>query len=687
MDDGLNSAQQDAVCARQGPVLVLAGAGSGKTRVITYRIAHVIRHGTRPDRILAVTFTNKAAREMLDRALALLGKRQKHRPFIATFHSLCVNILRREIEVLGYPKSFAIYDRSDQESVARSALRDIKAPAAALRPGDLLQQISRWKTQGKRAAFVTEEIEDEKDQLAAAAYRRYEKSLRAAASLDFDDLLLCTEELFHQSPQALERQQSRFDHILVDEYQDTNVTQFRIISALARPHRNLCVVGDDDQSIYGWRGAEIENILGFDREFPDARVIRLEANYRSTPEVLALANTLIAHNSHRREKTLHATRPAGLPVRFLELDDEVEEAKRVVAEIKSVLERRLHEPRDIAILFRTNEQPRLFETELRAARVPYVLMGGMSFFDRREVRDLLAYLKVLANPADEVSLLRVINTPPRGIGDASVEKLLHRAVQAGVSLWQTLPSAESDGEIPFKAAEAIRDFRGFIDAWRQRLVAPPLAATFREMIQHMNYRAELERNYKEELERAARWNTVEELVNAMAQYEERSRGSQATLAGFLEDIALVGREEENDKEDKLNRNAVMLMTLHSAKGLEFPTVYLVGMEEGLLPHERSMADGRRGIAEERRLAYVGVTRARDRLTLTWTKTRTKWGKRRPTKPSRFLAEMRGEVEPPKPKKPRAVKRRAAGEKASRLAKRPKTEVANAAIAPDHASGV
>jgi DNA helicase-2/ATP-dependent DNA helicase PcrA len=673
MDDGLNAAQRDAVLALKGPVLVLAGAGSGKTRVITYRIAHVIRQGVPPDQILAVTFTNKAAREMVERALTLLGHRQKLRPFIATFHSLCVNILRREIDALGYPRGFAIYDRSDQESVARSALRDIKAPSTALRPADLLQRIGQWKMQGKRAEFVAGEIEDESDELAAAAYRRYEKSLRAAGALDFDDLLLCTEELFHHDPAALKRQQARFEHILVDEYQDTNVTQFKIISALARPHRNLCVVGDDDQSIYGWRGAEIENILGFDREYPDARIVRLEANYRSTPEVLSLANTLIVHNANRREKQLQPIRPSGEPVRFLELDDEVEEAKRVVAEIAAALERRMAEPRDFAILFRTNEQPRLFETELRAARLPYVLIGGMSFFDRREVRDLLAYLKVLVNPADEVSLLRIINTPPRGIGESSVTKLLERAVQNAASLWDTLPSAERDGEIPFKAAEAIREFRGFMDSWQRRFTSPGLADTFREFIQQIRYREEIQRNYKDGMEQSTRWNTVEEIVNALAQFEERARARNASIAGFLEDVALVGREEENDKENQLNRNAIMLMTLHSAKGLEFPSVYLVGMEEGLLPHERALAEGRRGIAEERRIAYVGVTRARDRLTITWTKTRTKWGKRRPSKPSRFLAEMRGEVQPPKRK---TAKRRSSGDKPARRSRRSKAQSAS-----------
>ncbi len=655
MNDGLNDGQREAVETTRGPVLVLAGAGSGKTRVITVRIAHLIRSGVRPERILAVTFTNKAAQEMLQRAAAIIGKRHKTKPHISTFHSLCVNILRQEITLLGYPKRFAIYDRNDQESAARSALRDIKAPTAALRPADLLFRISRWKLDGKRAEFVADTIEDERDELAAAAYRRYEQALRAAGALDFDDLLLCTEELFHRHPEALTRQQARFDHILVDEYQDTNGTQYRIISALARLHRNLCVVGDDDQSIYGWRGADIENILGFDREFPDAKIVRLEDNYRSTPDVLGLANTLIVHNRDRRDKVLRATRPAGQQPRFLEMDDEVEEAKHVVAEIKSIVERKLAEPRDFAILFRTNEQPRLFESELRAAQLPYVLIGGMSFFDRREVRDLLAYLKLLANPADEVSLLRVINTPPRGIGESSVEKLLGRAVASGNSLWDVLPAAASDGEIPFKAAEAIGGFRQFVESWRERFDQPPLAASFRELIERLDYRSEIARNYKDPLDRTNRWNTVEELVNALAQYEERSR--RPALAAFLEDIALVGREEENDKASKLDRNAVVLMTLHSAKGLEFPNVYLVGMEEGLLPHQRSLDDGRDSIDEERRIAYVGVTRARDRLTITRAKSRTKWGKRRDSIPSRFIREMRGEVEPPKPRKRRKARKR------------------------------
>ena len=655
MHNGLNAAQQEAVRTTCGPVLVLAGAGSGKTRVITFRIAHLIASGVRPERILAVTFTNKAAQEMQERAAGLLGKRSGARPHISTFHSLCVNVLRRDIHLLGYPRSFVVYDRNDQESAARSALRDVRAPGTALKPSDLLYRISRWKTAGKRADATADLLEDEKDELAAAAYRRYEKQLRAAGALDFDDLLLCTQELFADHAAALERHQNRFEHVLVDEYQDTNATQYTIISDLARPHRNLCVVGDDDQSIYGWRGAAIENILGFDREFPDAKIVRLEENYRSTPEILELANRLILHNTVRRAKVLRPTRPGGTPPRFLEADDEVEEAKQVIGEIASAVRLGGALARDFAILFRTNEQPRLFESELRAARLPYVLIGGMSFFDRREVRDLLAYLKLLAHPGDVVALLRIIHTPPRGIGAASVEKLLSRAVQSGETLWDTLATAASDGEVSFQAAQAIAEFRSLIETWRARMARPPLADGFRALIDRVDYRCEIARNYKDPRYRLARWNSVQEVVNALAQYEERS--SEPALAQFLEDIALTGREEENDKQGKLNRNAVVLMTLHSAKGLEFPNVYLVGMEEGLLPHERSLADGPSAISEERRLAYVGITRARDRLTLTRAKSRTKWGKRRPAQPSRLLAEMHGELDPPKMKKRRPSRRR------------------------------
>ena len=666
MAHGLNPAQLSAVHATQGPVLVLAGAGSGKTRVITFRIAHLIRQGVSPDKILAVTFTNKAAREMQQRTEELLkrttrpsskpGKGKKHpQPHVSTFHSLCVRILRQDIESLGYRKRFTIYDRSDQEGAARKALRDIHCPTTALRPSDLLWRIGDWKREGLRAEAAGDTAYDEKDTLAALAYTKYELALKAANAVDFDDLLLCTEELFRGHPDVLARHQKRFDYVMVDEYQDTNATQYRIISSLVAQHGNLCVVGDDDQSIYGWRGARMENILEFDREFPDATIVRLEENYRCRPQILELANRLILNNSERREKTLKAARAPGVPPRFLEIDDEVDEATYIAREIRAAVDNNRFRYKDVAILFRTNEQPRLFEQELRANKVPYVLIGGQSFFDRREVRDMISYLKVIANPDDELSLLRIINRPARGIGDGTVSKLLERAVESGKSLWHVLPQATAAGDIPQKGAENIERFRTMVEQYRKPMSQGRLSEQLTRLLTDINYKGEIERQYKTPLERVSRWSSVEELVNATSQYE---RGAdQPTLDGFLEEIALTNNEDETDKDEQLKKNAVALITLHSAKGLEFPVVFLVGMEEGLLPHERSIQDGHNAICEERRLAYVGVTRAKDFLTLSWAKHRTKWGKRRKTKTSRFLTEMNGgpvgfdeEPENPPPKR-------------------------------------
>jgi DNA helicase-2/ATP-dependent DNA helicase PcrA len=457
----LNPAQLDAVTTLSGPLLVLAGAGTGKTRVVTYRIAELIRHRTRPDRILAVTFTNKAAREMQERATGLLGKRSKTQPEISTFHSLCVRILRRHIDRLGYPREFAIYDRGDQESVARGALREIRVDSATLRPGDLIRQIGAWKTAGVRPPRAASIAQTDKEHLAAAAYRRYQNSLKAAGAVDFDDLLLCTEELFEKFPDARRAEAERFDHLLVDEYQDTNGSQYRIVRALASGHRNLCVVGDDDQSIYGWRGAEVAHILRFKSDWPDAKVVRLETNYRSSREILQWANSLIAFNALRHHKVLRATF-GGPPPRILQIENEEGEAETVVADIRSRLEPKHRQPRDIAVLFRTNEQPRLFEMELRKAQVPYVLIGGMSFYDRKEVRDVLAYLKALAKPHDEVSMSRIINTPPRGIGQGTVQKLVDHAIREGKPLWDILPEAPAVGGVSPSAAEAVLRFRAMI---------------------------------------------------------------------------------------------------------------------------------------------------------------------------------------------------------------------------------
>jgi len=640
--DELNRPQRDAVTTLSGPLLVLAGAGTGKTRVITFRIARLIQAGTLPHRILAVTFTNKAAREMRDRAQKQLGRRKKadKPPEISTFHSLCVRVLRRHARLLGYPEAFSIYDRGDQETLARNALRDVRVGHETLKPADLLGYIGNWKSQGVRADAAFDAAAKDKEQLAAMAYGKYQSALKAAGAMDFDDLLLCTEELFTKHADARYAEASRFDHLLIDEYQDTNGLQYRIVKALADRHRNLCVVGDDDQSIYGWRGAEVTHILSFQKDWPEAKVVRLEDNYRSKAPILELANTLIAHNSTRHKKVLRPSREGGIPPKIVRFDNETAEAEEVVRDIRQrldVTDGPRTAPSDVAILFRTNEQPRAFELELRRAKVPYVLVGGMSFYDRKEVKDVLSYLRLIANPNDEVSLLRIINVPSRGIGAGTIEALLERAVSAGKPLWQVLP--DSLGDIPTLAAQRIAEFVRLIDLYRGRLGSQALAEMMKELLTTIDYKSELTRAYKTPADVEARWNTVEELINAAALYTERAE--TPSLLGFLEEATLSDKDDYGD--DKKERHALTLMTLHSAKGLEFPHVYLVGMEEGLLPHQRSILDGK-SIEEERRLCYVGVTRAQDTLVLSFCRERMKWGKPRPSIPSRFLMEMRGETE-------------------------------------------
>src|SRR5579863_1207674 len=489
----LNPAQREAVCFLSGPLLILAGAGSGKTRVITHRMAELIANRVPPEKILSVTFTNKAAREMQERAAHVLGKSLPKKPLVCTFHSLCVRILRQEITALGYPAEFAICDRGDQESIARSALRDIRVGEKALKPGDLLAIISRWKTAGIHPEDAREAAENDREFLAAAAYRRYQKNLKTAASVDFDDLLFLTQELFEEFPDALARHQNRFSHVQIDEYQDTNGMQFEIVAALVRKHQNICVVGDDDQSIYGWRGAEVRHILDFPRIFPGTKIIRLEDNYRCTDQILELANRLVTHNRDRHDKKLVAHKEGPNSVRFSEYPDEETEALEVVREISWVIKSKNIEPGDVAILFRTNEQPRVFETELRRAKLPYVLLGSMSFFDRREIRDVLAYLKVLFRPEDEISLLRIINVPARGIGTGTAEKLIARAVKQGSRIWTILPEVLSDPVFPQNARAALLQFQELIQRYQQKFSDEPRAMSrfLKELIAEIGYEAEI----------------------------------------------------------------------------------------------------------------------------------------------------------------------------------------------------
>ena len=650
----LNPAQSQAVTAPVGPLLVLAGAGTGKTRVVIARIAHLVRRGTCPSRILAVTFTNKAAREMLSRAGALLGrKKEGPKPEISTIHSLCVRILRRHAVQAGYPERFSIVDRGEQESVARKALKEMKVPEATLRPADLIDRVSRWKSAGIRPddAFANLSADaDESWELAAAGYRRYQHALRTAGAVDFDDLLLVVDELFTTRDDIRRQEAGRFDHVLVDEYQDTSGIQERIVAALARDHRSLCVVGDDDQSIYAWRGAQISHILDFAKRWPGATIVRLEENYRSTPEIIQAANQLISHNARRHGKTLFSTAPSGVPPTIIQAQDEDDEAQRVVGGVESLLREGATVPAETAILVRTGEQTRVFEQELRRRGIPYELIGSRSFFDRREVKDVMAFLRFLVDPDDDLALSRIANVPPRGLSGHAIEQTRTAAALAGGSLWSELRAARDSGRLSTAAGGGVAALEGLLGL--RHAASSGATETLRSLLDAVQYRRYLEREYDDDpAEAEARWACVEEVANALASHEKtHGRGGQGDdafarlIRRFLDDLVLDVTEAERFQDDKPKGNALKLMTLHAAKGLEFDCVWMVGMEEGLLPHIRAVNDGLQAVDEERRLCYVGVTRARKRLTLSLCLTRMKWGKTKPCRPSRFLYELTGQAE-------------------------------------------
>ncbi len=645
----LNPPQQLAVNHVHGPLLVLAGAGTGKTRVITFRIARLISRGVPPERILGVTFTNKAAQEMQDRLELLLGKRRKRnsaRPLLSTFHSLCVRILRRHSTKLGYPEKFAIYAASDQESLARTVLREIKVSDTTLAPRQLMYHISNWKNRGLNYQQAQQDAVSDEATLAAIAYRRYQQTLKKLGAVDFDDLLLLTAQLFQRFPDARLAEAQRFDQILIDEYQDTNRTQYQIVRALAAEHRNLCVVGDDDQSIYGWRGAEIEHILNFKRDWPDAETVRLIDNYRSTQAILDVANRLIEHNRLRHGKVLRSDRQGGPPPVFNQFPDENKEADGVVAAIQAKIRNEHRQPRDFAVLFRTNEQTRVFEAAFRKAKLPYVLIGGMSFFDRKEVQDVVCYLRLLGDDPDDPSVLRILNRPPRGVGKKAAEALLDASVSRSVPVWKIVcnPTCRPAG-LGQAAERGLDQLLSNVDAARRSIAqAKSLVQPVFNYLESVDYKAEIERLYTDTEERESRWNVVQQVVDALGNYERDAR--QPTLIEFLDDLLLGDRDIDHEKEKQLRKNSVFLMTIHASKGLEFPEVFLVGLEEGILPHHRSMDEDARQVDEERRLCYVGVTRAQDTLTLSMALTRMKWGKPRPRLPSRFVYELFGKSDHP-----------------------------------------
>ncbi|MBN2505689.1 MAG: UvrD-helicase domain-containing protein [Verrucomicrobia bacterium] len=638
----LNPQQRQAVETVHGPVLILAGAGTGKTRVITYRIAHLIERGVAPGHILAVTFTNKAAREMKERVAQLLPRRaaahdtpEATGPAISTFHALGARLLRRHIERLGYKKNFTIYNESEQLGALRKILSRLSAPGEKTDPNAVLRFLSRLKN----GSLADGAFADESGAALARHIRaRYASALRACNAVDFDDLLLLTLRLFEEHPAVLESCRDAYRHIMVDEYQDTNALQFRIVQLLAAKHRNLCVVGDDDQSIYGWRGAQIANLLDLDKHFADVKIIKLEQNYRSTRCILDAANALIRHNTRRRGKRLWSRQGHGDPIRLHTFENDDDEARTVVEEIEFARLARRIPWRHHAILFRTNPQSRPLEIALRAAHVPYHLIGGQSFFDRREVRDLLAYLKVLLNPHDEVSLLRIANVPARGLSEPTMERLLAASQQRHCSVYAAMRHPEVQAQFPPRARQAIRAFLDFLDKTRAPLTANPalpLRPWAERVLAELGYVDDLRRSEKNAETADNRVRHLKELLAELdAPTIDPAAPAEERLQNVLEDLAL---NAERDDDEERRDDAVTLITIHSCKGLEFPHVHLVGLEEGLLPHARSKEEGT--LDEERRLFYVAITRAMTSLTLSHCLSRKKYGQALPCHPSSFLREL------------------------------------------------
>jgi len=638
--EGLNDEQRHAVETVDGPLLVLAGAGTGKTRVITVRAAYLLERGFRPEQLLLATFTNKAAREMRERLRGLAGKAVEGAT-IGTFHSFCGRLLREHAPRLGLPRGFGICDGSDQQSLVKAALRELRIPEATVHPRAAHARISLFKNTLVGPGDALEQAADDWDELVARCYVKYEEALGRQRVVDFDDMLLKALQLLEQHEDIRAPLAERYARVMVDEYQDTNGPQYRIVRALAAGHGNLCVVGDDDQSIYGWRGADVRRILEFEKDFPGATVVRLETNYRSTEEILDAANKVIRNNPKRHGKTLRAWAGHGDKVRVLTMEDESHEAQYVAAEMQWAHDSREERWRDMAVLYRTATQARALEVELRSMNVPYRLVGGMSFFDRKEVRDLLAYLRLAANPHDETSFLRIVNVPPRGIGKGTVDKAVARATEDGSDAWSAFRVLRDAGELPAQATRSFTALEAALDACRHAAAHGRMVDAVHALVAEVDYRAEVDRAYGDDVTRDLRWNGVGELLDFAENHQRRAK--DPTLESFLQELALEADDDRKDEDDDGTQDAVTLMTLHGAKGLEFPRVYLVGVEEGILPHRRSALEG--SLDEERRLMYVGVTRAREVLTLSFCAQRAKFGKAVVCHPSRFLFEMK-EKQPP-----------------------------------------
>ena len=638
--EGLNPPQRAAVAHTEGPVLVLAGAGSGKTRVITRRIAHIIATGlAEPGQVLAVTFTNKAAGEMRERVAGLVGGEAAKEITISTFHAFCLHMLRRQITHLGYRSNFTIASESDSRTLIRRVTEELGVQNESFDTGTFQSAISLAKNTGETpetAKGPARTANDEKyQQYMTEVYTRYESALRAANSLDFDDLLSLTLRLWKEHPRVLAEARRQFKYLMVDEYQDTNAIQYELLRMLAGEHCNLFVVGDDDQAIYGWRGADVRNILGFERDFPRATVITMDQNYRSTSTILDAANHVIKNNTTRRDKKLWSDLGKGRPIDRFIVADEDAEAKEALDWLQYIRSRTKAAWSDFAVLYRSNVQSRVFEVVFRQGDVPYTVFGGQDFFERAEVKDIISYLKVIANPRDEAAFLRVVNVPRRGVGDATLHQAHDICRTEGKTLGMAVAAMIERGMVAPKIEAGMRLFLNVVQRYRQRFKVRDgdLSTIVRGLVADIDYLGELQRTSRTAEQFESRAQCVETVCLAIQRYEEDAQ--YPTLAGFLDASHLNGDSSFGSKDER--RDTVSLMTIHSAKGLEFPYVFIVGLEDGNLPHERAMLDG--SLDEERRLFYVALTRGRKHVTLFEALSRVRHGREKMCKTSRFLTEI------------------------------------------------
>lgn len=627
---GLNPQQAEAVINTEGPMLIMAGAGSGKTKVLTCRVANLLQKGVRPYRILAITFTNKAAAEMRERVNNMSGPAAKD-VWLFTFHAFCARFLRMEIDKLpGYGGNFAIYDTADSQNLIKQILKEMNLDDKRFQPSGILSRISNAKNALQDAAAFARQAGDFYEQKVADIYSRYEQKLQLNNALDFDDLLMLSIKLLQENKEVREKYQDRFDYLLVDEYQDTNHAQYLLTKFLAAKHRNICVVGDADQSIYGWRGADIQNILDFEKDYPNAKVIKLEQNYRSTQIILDAANAVIENNTDRKPKNLWTENKSGADIIYFQAVDERDEARFVIEQLQNLQRTENKKLGDMAILYRTNTQSRIFEEMLIKSGISYNMVGGLKFYERKEIKDIIAYLRVIFNPADSLSLLRIINVPKRGIGDASLAKIQAYAAANNVSLFEAVSNAAAIDGLSSRFVSKLDDLAGIIFELMNLASEAPVEDLIDRVLRDTGYLEELENERTPQAQ--SRIDNLHELISVAQEFAASEE--ENNLENFLAHVALVSDIDDTE----LGEDAITLMTLHSSKGLEFPVVFLVGMEEGLFPHARTLMDETE-IEEERRLCYVGITRAKEKLFLSSTKMRTIYGNTVTYPPSRFLQEI------------------------------------------------